>query len=148
MTSRLLKNSTCRCRRKKCEGEGRVSPNYVISASASTVTRRTTNQHQSCPTSQLKNSEQKTTSWTSSGGVLSNEAPPTGVGFDMGLEEQKEEREVLDSIFPDEITGAHTHECRRAPDSHQRQTHQIMPIGSRSSSTSLPKTPMGLRKPP
>jgi hypothetical protein len=24
----------------------------------------------------------------------------------MGIEEQKEEREVLDSIFPDEITGA------------------------------------------
>jgi len=23
----------------------------------------------------------------------------------MGIEEQKEEREVLDSIFPDEITG-------------------------------------------
>lgn len=23
----------------------------------------------------------------------------------MGVEEQKEEREVLDSIFPDEITG-------------------------------------------
>lgn len=26
----------------------------------------------------------------------------------MGLEEQKEEREVLDSIFPDEITGTYT----------------------------------------
>jgi hypothetical protein len=26
----------------------------------------------------------------------------------MGLEEQKEEREVLDSIFPDEITGIPT----------------------------------------
>lgn len=25
----------------------------------------------------------------------------------MGLEEQKEEREVLDSIFPDEITGVY-----------------------------------------
>jgi hypothetical protein len=24
----------------------------------------------------------------------------------MGIEEQKEEREVLDSIFPDEITGS------------------------------------------
>jgi hypothetical protein len=26
----------------------------------------------------------------------------------MGIDEQKEEREVLDSIFPDEITGAET----------------------------------------
>jgi RWD domain len=26
----------------------------------------------------------------------------------MGVEEQKEEREVLDSIFPDEITGIAT----------------------------------------
>jgi hypothetical protein len=26
--------------------------------------------------------------------------------FNMGIDEQKEEREVLDSIFPDEITGA------------------------------------------
>ena len=28
----------------------------------------------------------------------------------MGIEEQKEEREVLDSIFPDEITGKHHYE--------------------------------------
>jgi hypothetical protein len=32
--------------------------------------------------------------------------PPLESSFvTMGLDEQKEEREVLDSIFPDEITG-------------------------------------------
>jgi hypothetical protein len=29
----------------------------------------------------------------------------------MGIEEQKEEREVLDSIFPDEITGLQAAKC-------------------------------------
>lgn len=32
----------------------------------------------------------------------------------MGIEEQKEEREVLESIFPDEITGSML--LRNAPD--------------------------------
>ena len=30
----------------------------------------------------------------------------------MGREEQQEEREVLDSIFPDEITGTHPRQLR------------------------------------
>ena len=38
----------------------------------------------------------------------------------MGIEEQKEEREVLDSIFPDEITGpqspAHCQQYMRPPE--------------------------------
>lgn len=47
----------------------------------------------------------------------------------MGLEEQREEREVLDSIFPDEITGLSLQMRRRvtAPldSSLQRLTSEI-----------------------
>lgn len=32
--------------------------------------------------------------------------PPSSIHSIMGIEDQKEEREVLDSIFPDEITGS------------------------------------------
>lgn len=36
---------------------------------------------------------------------MSESLPRQGCACSMGIEEQKEEREVLDSIFPDEITG-------------------------------------------
>ena len=54
----------------------------------------------------------------------------------MGREEQAEEREVLDSIFPDEITGVnHIGPCSTCPSA---GTHICLDISETSYKVSIP----------
>jgi hypothetical protein len=47
----------------------------------------------------------RSSQWVASSQDSLQRAASLSTPLTMGIEEQKEEREVLDSIFPDEITG-------------------------------------------
>lgn len=84
-----------------------TAPHFPLDFVQSTVT---CNKH---PRVQVYAIERPSSSWTTKELINStipishSEQPETNRHKKMGREEQIEEREVLDSIFPDEITGSH-----------------------------------------